>query len=35
MSSKREFSDPTQFQIESLTIDGKDMTGLFLNVVHL
>ena len=32
MSSKREFSDPTQFQIESLTIDGHDMTGMFLNV---
>ena len=32
MSSQREFSDPTQFKIESLTIDGKDMTGMFLNV---
>ncbi len=32
MSAKREFSDPTQFQIESLTIDGNDMTGMFLNI---
>lgn len=32
MSAKREFSDPTQFQIESLTIDGHDMVGMFLNV---